>query len=264
MKACVLSLALFCLSLTPIMAQKFQFQPGWRFTAGYALQEQDRRLFGLEGTSLGERTIEREEQTFSYDMSIALYRSLLTREDFLLDFGLGYRHEFNTFSRSYSLAFLNEKSVNWTYLPGVVAKRYQVHQIYLPVTLQIRLLPLGQNGLFFATSSVEGSIHFAKSIRNTYNSYKGKFIAGPYSLEVNPGLGIKVGKWSGIVSYRVFHFRQIDNALFAPSIYFPPWLFEETPTGFENYNPFKLWFTVSRDLEDGWWRKEHRPKWRGK
>ncbi len=259
MKACVFSLALFCLSLTPMMAQKFQFQPGWRFTAGYASQVQDRRLFGLEGTILAREILKYEEQNYSYDLSFAVHRSLLQRGDFRLDAGLGYRHEFNNFGRPF----------NHPYFTGRyheilrTVRRYQVHQAYLPLSLQVRVLSLGDNAMIFLGGSLEGSIHFAKTVRATSGAHFGKFTAAPYSLEISPGIGLKVGLWSGMASYRWKHYRQWDHVIFDGFLY--PYPHGRTlPTGIDTYNPTKLWFTVSRDLEDGWWRKEQWPKWRGK
>ena len=258
-KQLLIWLAMLCLSLTPIMAQKFQFQPGWRFTAAYALQKQDRRLFGLDGTILGRNILSREKQNYSYDLSFAVHRSLLQRGDFRLDAGLGYRHEFNNFGRTFNFSYIT----GTPYLPLPIVRRYQVHQLILPIVLQFRVFSIGKQGMAFFSGAAEGSINFAKSVRSANGAHFGKWIFAPYSMEISPGFGLKLGNWSGTVSYRLKHYRQWDLGIF--DYLLRPYPNEQSlPTGIDTYNPFKLWFTVSRDLEDGWWRKEHWPKWRGK
>ena len=212
----------------------------------------------MEGRILSRNILNREKQTYSYDISLAVHRSLLQRGDFRLDAGLGYRHEFNNFGRTFGHPYFTGRY----YEILRYIKRYQVHQIYVPVSLQIRLFSIGNRGMVFFGSSVEGSIHFAKTVRATSGAHFGKFTFAPYSLEVSQGIGLKVGSWSGMVSYRWKHYRQWDEVVFHRDLF--PYGYPDERGPIDTYNPFKLWFTVSRDLEDGWWRKEQWPKWRGK
>ncbi len=255
----VLLMAVFT-GLAP--SAKGQFDGGWRTISSIALQKQDRRMFDFTNRIIGREILLREKQTLSFDVELGIARSLIYRADFQLDLGLLYRHEFNTFSRIFDLGYFVDGNI--TPLIQLYVRRYQIHQLGVPLTLQLKAPDLGNAGFFYLSCQAAGTIHWAKGMRhNPSGGYLWQWDLAPYSFEVNPGLGFKANRWAATISYRAYHVRQIDPVIFFPAMFSPP-QFEETPTGFETHNPFKLWFTVSRDLDNGWWRKEHWPKWRGK
>ena len=235
----------FLLAISQGMGQGFT--GAWRVSVSAAAQEQDRRMFGWP-SGPAERLITREEQSLTWQYSLGLHKAFLHREDFKLELGLRYDVEVNRFSRP----------VNHPYFfpppqPGFIydlklrfVGSYQVHQFIVPLSVRVRLFKIGKQGCLFVGGDLLPALFFAKRVRVSETEWLPTYWAvKPYSLEVNPGIGYRWFGWEVMLSYRAFHRRAWDPALFGLRIFRPAF---GPPTPVDRYNPHKLWLSLSYDL----------------
>ncbi|MEZ4771837.1 MAG: hypothetical protein R3D00_01565 [Bacteroidia bacterium] len=231
-------LMLTILGGNPLIGQPFSSSP--RLSLSLAFQEHDRRLFGLP-PGLSRDILSNENNLGTWQYALGIYKPILTAPHFSLEAGLWLTREVNTFSRPLNNQYLTS---DLTLILRMV-QRYRIDQIGIPVNLRLKLFDLGSSARVYAQGQALPAFHYRKGANHL--RILSKWVADFYSLEVNTGLGVAWKNWDVALSYRAWQVKQIDTVLFYASL-FPPHLYDEVPTGTENYNPFKLWLTVGYAL----------------
>ncbi|MEM9985764.1 MAG: hypothetical protein AAF804_11805, partial [Bacteroidota bacterium] len=216
------------------------FSGAWRVSTSIAAQEQDRRPLGWP-RGIIQAIGESETENLTCQYSIGLHKAILHRQDFKLELGMMYALENNRFSRPFNHNFFTQDIQR----PLLYVDNYQVHQLIFPVSLRLRLFPLEEGGCLFAGADLLPSVSLLKT-----ESRHGlrRWQLDPYALEINPGLGFRWRKWEAMLSYRALHRRTWDEGLFSPSYFNPPFSDGSPPTQFDQFNPHKIWLSVSYDL----------------
>ncbi|MEZ4829093.1 MAG: hypothetical protein R3C61_22830 [Bacteroidia bacterium] len=231
-KQVLLILILITIGGNLLIGQHFSSSP--RLSLSLAFQEHDRRLFGWPAfPSAG--ILERENNLGTWQYALGVYKPLLTAPHFSLEGGLWLTREVNTFSRPINHQYLTGQQT----LEGRYIQRYRVDQIGIPVNLRLKLWDIGSSARVYAQGQALPAFHYRKGANHL--RILSKWVADFYSLEVNTGLGVTWDNWDIALSYRAWQMKQIDTVL-------SPYMYDEVPTGTENYNPFKLWLTVGYTL----------------
>ena len=229
----------------------------WRVSFSAAWQQQDRRTFNLPKYRVEYMLTDEAEATRQF--SFGLHRRLWQNQRLRLDLGLAYSRETNRFRRDIDIHFfLNPPPPP----PGVsvangsiinYSESYQVHQILLPAELRLHLWDMGSAGEFFASGTLLPALHFLKSHTGEASAFRGsygkmsRYTWNFYSVEFNPGLGLALHGFEVQLSYRLAQIRRWD-----PIIGSRYWG-NTTDEPVDTYNPFKLWLSLSYDLDFKRW-----------
>ncbi|MEM9985765.1 MAG: hypothetical protein AAF804_11810 [Bacteroidota bacterium] len=219
------------------------FSGAWRISTSIAAQEQDRRMYGWP-TGSAKEIIAMEEHRLNWQYSVGLHKAFLHREDFTLELGLRYDLEINRFSRPVDHSYFFPGPIYSSVL--YLLNDYQVHQLTMPLSLRVRLCQLGKQAYLFVGGDLLPALAFARRISIGNNRQVPiRWEVRPYSLEVNPGLGYRRQRLELMLSYRAFHRRVWDQAIFGNDVFRPA---SGPPTQFDQFNPHKIWLSVSYDL----------------
>ncbi len=259
----IFSLGLITLLFIPqLLSQGFDGKMRW--VIGLGMQQQDRRMFDWP-KSYAQELIDADGGMPTMQFSLGISKPILYRQDFSIDLGIGYGLEINSFTRPFNRVPLLDNPIS---VPSdiVFVGGYFIHMGSTSLSFSKRLWELPNGGRVFFSCDAIGSANWLKWMRAKgttfylFQAYREKKVLfNPYSVEINPGLGFEKNAFRITINYRLWQIKQVDPVLFAPILY------HSLPLDpYDTYNPFKMWITVSRDLEDGWWRKEQWPKGRGK
>lgn len=219
------------------------FSPRTTLTLALGIQKDDNRL--PNASPIVNNNLNRDDNWLlpTLQLSLSVERTLLTNRNFSLSLGLGLTQEMNNFPRLINKRYLFPQSVGRV---AVYVNRYKVDQVTGLLDFKHRLTYWSGRGLLYVGLQMRPGFHFRKSnIPRVYT----RWIWGFYSLEVNPGLGLRRGPWDIMLHYRAFQYKQIDPVLFyGPG---PPAIDGVAPYGYETHNTFKLWLSLSYDLGTG-------------
>ncbi|MBK7870158.1 MAG: hypothetical protein IPJ74_05440 [Saprospiraceae bacterium] len=125
------------------LLQNFSFSQNFLdhtfFTLGFALSEQDRRLFEFPGA---EGVLERENNKLDYEYNFTLQKSIIKLNLFQINAGIGYAEYNSTFSRPFSHRALNSgvtKELRYI-------KRYTINKLIFPISTNLFLT---KNKMYF-------------------------------------------------------------------------------------------------------------------
>ena len=220
-----------------------------RISANFALQRADLRMDGL-GPGLA-RELLKANPWSDYQIGFMFLKPFLQRDDLSIEWGIGYSRETSTFYRPFQSHYFGILNRRMHYLG-----KYHNHQLMLPLSWRKRVVKLNSNGMLFLSLDVLTGLHFYKKVIEVVPSAReekiqhthSRFDLSLHAMEVNPGLGLRLGRWETTLSYRAFQIMQIDPVVFQEYHLYPS---DSNPfplPGYETHNPFKLWLSLSYDL----------------
>ncbi len=208
-------------------------------TAGVAVSEQDRRLFYFPGA---EGVLQREDSKRDYEYNFSLQKNILRFSLFQMSAGLGYSEYTSTFSRPFAHAALNGGLTRELRF----IKRYTINKLIFPISNH---LFLAKKQSIFLSFNIVPAIAFRKSAKDLdYKKRETKWDLALNSLALYPGLGVKLNPRMWVTAqYRWLYINKLDEVIFNQTLFYqrdPEFLRKK----YDDYNPFKVWFTVSYAL----------------
>jgi len=207
-------------------------------TAGFAFSNQDRRLFEFPNQ---EEIIAAEDSKRDYEYNLSLQKSIIQSNLLQIDVGIGYNESKFTFSRPF------DHGVFYKGLPTNelrFIKRYTINKLILPISNNFYLT---KKQSIFLSLNIVPAIAFRKSAKG-FSKKEIKWDLELNSLELYPGLGVKLNKRMWVTAqYRWLYINKLDEVIFNYLLFYqrdPAFLRKK----YDDYNPFKLWFTVSYAL----------------
>jgi hypothetical protein len=208
-------------------------------TGGFALSNQDRRLFYFSGA---EDIIKREDSKLDYEYSIFLQKEVFQFGAFQANLGIGYSEFNTTFSRPFSHSALDAAPTQeLRYI-----KRYTINKLIFPISS--KLFFNKKQNIFFSFKILP-AIVIRKSAKDvSFEKRETKWGFALNELELYPGLGVKISPRVWLTaSYRLFYVYKIDEVIFNNLLFYQRDS-EFLRKKYDDYNPFKLWFTVQYSL----------------
>ena len=205
--------------------------PNWTISAGFGLQEHDKRLFGYPDRKL---LLDMHPERFgTYQFGVNLNRRLINKNWASLSIGIGPGMEISTFTRPFDHLYPGRRGpyiILWT-------NRYYQNLVQVPIKSRFSIV----KGLGLSLEVLPQfnfltiALHTDRTSLKKFSWWRFDF----YSIEVNPGLALNISKFEVGLKYRAFQFKKIDRILFYRTI-------KDTRTGqtFETYNPFKVWLSI--------------------
>lgn len=216
---------LCCICFLNLRAQSFF--DNVHISVGFAAQAQDRRSLNLDGRTF---TPQGEDSRVDVEYNAVLHKPVLTFQRLDLTVGLGYAHWRSTFSRPFNFGEILRLTFGG--YQGQYVGNYNLHKIVLPVTTRFYM---DRKKIFNVQISTLPSIALHRRVtehsinNNTYIRWE----FSPYSLEINPGIGMKVGKNFEVnLNYRAYNLVELDRIIF-----------DDMTRNIDTYNPVKLWLS---------------------
>ncbi len=209
-------------------------------TAGIALASQDRRLFHFAGA---EGVLSREDSNLDYEYNLSFQKGLIKTGRLRMNLGLGYSEFHTTFSRPFRHSELNGGLTRELRF----IKRYTINKLFFILSGQWSFRK--DHWLFFKFE-VLPQVAFRKSATDlSFEKRVTKREWEFHGLELYPGIGAAVSPRLHIgAHYRLFYTQKLDGVIFN-HLLFPQTDPEFLRKEYDDFNPFKLWFTVSYFLK---------------
>ncbi len=206
-------------------------------TSGFAFSDQDRRLFEFPNQ---EEIIAAEDSRYDYEYNLVLQKKIVMLGKFQTSVGLGFSTYNSTFSRPYEHSAIN--GGNDLFLRFI--RRYTIDKLIFPIS---NTLFLNRKQSIFLEFNIIPALAFRKSVKRISERHT-KWELEVNSLELYPGLGVKLNKRMWVTAqYRWLYINKLDEVIFNQTLFYqrdPEFLRKK----YDDYNPFKVWFTVSYAL----------------
>ncbi|WP_236975490.1 hypothetical protein [Membranihabitans maritimus] len=228
------------LSVTSIRSQSFL--EDLTLSASYAYESVDDRIVSVADE--GEKV---------YQWSVGVNKTIWETRRWEMDMGLGYSKRLVQYDRSFNRCYFGATGfgvhcLNEIYIP---MKTYRSDLITTPVNLYFYPLAKREKWSPYLNVFLLNGIAFHRKVEATGDRSEQKWEAEWEGLEVNPGIGIRFGRFHAGINYRLLHFRPYDPVFFNTKkaegledyVGDPPYKGE-----LNNYNPFKLWLSMGYRL----------------
>ncbi|MGB3548606.1 MAG: hypothetical protein WBA17_16660 [Saprospiraceae bacterium] len=228
MKTLYLCLFLSLISLHPLLAQELS---PWSVSLDFAIQQHDKRLFDLPQRRF---LLSSQPEIFgTYQYGLTVSRQILAKKNVALNLGVGFHREVATFLRPFDNKFETGIGNDVYY----VTKNYSQLLIPLPLEVQYSISKRFELSIQALPQLQLRSI--AKTAERNFSWDR----LGLYSVELNPGIGWKIGKRVEInARYRAYQIKKIDRVIFYSGLFNNL----RDPRGDQKYetdNPVKFWLS---------------------
>jgi len=208
-----------------------------------SLLDQDKRLFFFPHAE--EVITNREESKIDWEASVYIQKRIFQLWMLSAWPGFGYSRFQTKFSRPFDHNYFTTTTGIGTFDLRYIDS-YTIHKLVFPTSIHFSF---SKKDAFFLNLTCIPAFDFNKRIRSLpnrewkHNKWKAEF----FGIELNPGIGGKIGRMTFLLNYRYLNIVKLDRVIFNHLLFYtkdPPFLAQT----YDDYNPTKVELTIGYDI----------------
>jgi len=230
----ILTVSICCICLHSTFGQ--DILDNTKIFSSVSLLDQDRRLFFFPDA---EGVINREKSKFDWEASIYVQKRIFQLWMLSAWPGFGYSRFQTKFSRPFDHSYFTGEGTQELRHIG----SYTIHKLVFPTSIHFSF---SKKDAFFLNLTCIPAFDFNKRIKDRSwkrNKWKAEF----FGIELNPGIGGKIGRMTFLLNYRYLNIVKLDRVIFNHLLFYtkdPPFLAQT----YDDYNPTKVELTIGYDI----------------